>query len=68
MQNIYELFDAPKQLEFQMFTKTEWEGPAWCTVVKFSRSASAAWGFPVQIPGADLRATCEAMLWQASHI
>ena len=28
-----------------------WPGGA---VVKFSRSASAAWGSPVQIPGADI--------------
>ena len=33
-------------------------------LVKFAHSASAAWGLPVQIPGADLHTTCQAMLWQ----
>ena len=37
-------------------------------MVKFARSASAAWGSQVQILGADLCAACQAMLWQASHI
>ena len=36
--------------------------------VKFTRPASAAWGSPVQIPGADLCTACQAMLWQVSHI
>ena len=42
--------------------------PARGVVVKFTPSASAAQGSPVGIPGADLCITCEAMLWQASHI
>ena len=33
------------------------------TAVKFACSSSAARGSPVQIPGADLRTTCQAMLW-----
>ena len=37
-------------------------------VVKFTRSAWATQGSPVQIPGAELRTACQAMLWQASHI
>ncbi|XP_058403315.1 5-phosphohydroxy-L-lysine phospho-lyase isoform X2 [Diceros bicornis minor] len=37
-------------------------------VVKFTHSASAARGSQVWIPGADRCTTCQAMLWQASHI
>ena len=37
-------------------------------VVKVTRSALAAQGSLVQIPGADLRTACQAMLWGASHI
>ena len=37
-------------------------------VIKSACSASAAWGSPIRIPGADLRTTWQAMLWQASHI
>ena len=36
--------------------------------VKFAHSGSSALGLPVQIPGVDLHTTCQAMLWQASHI
>ena len=36
--------------------------------VKFTHSALAASGLPVQIQGADLCTTCQAMLWQASCI
>ena len=36
--------------------------------VKFTPSASVAWGSPVQILDSDLRTACQAMLWQASHI
>ena len=42
-----------------------WPGGA---AVKFARSTFVAQGLPVQIPGADLRNTCQAMLLQASHI
>ena len=39
----------------------------WCwlggTVVKFTRSASSAWGFRVPILGIDLRTACQVMLW-----
>ena len=38
------------------------------TAVKFTRSASAAQGTPVWIPGTDLRTACQDMLWQESHI
>ena len=37
-------------------------------VVKRVRSASAARGSPVWIPGMDLHTTYQAMLWQESHI
>ena len=37
-------------------------------VVKFACSALVAWGSQVWIPGADLRTTYQAMLWQMSHI
>ena len=35
-----------------------WPG---CSVVRFTRSTSAAQASPVQIPGADLCTTCQAM-------
>ena len=37
-------------------------------VVMFTRSALVAQGSLVQIPGADLRTTSQAMLGQVSHI
>ena len=37
-------------------------------MVRFTRSASVAWGLPVWMPGADLRTAPQAMLYQASHI
>ena len=37
-------------------------------VAQWLSSSSLARGSPVQIPGADLRTACQAMLWQASHI
>ena len=36
--------------------------------IKFARSASAAWGAPVQILGMDLCTACQAMLWLVSHV
>ena len=42
-----------------------WPGGA---EVKFSRSALAALGSPVQIPGTDLHTAWQAMLWQVCHI
>ena len=38
------------------------------SAVKFACSVLTTWGLLVQIPGVDLRATCQAVLWQASHI
>ena len=38
------------------------------TEVKFTRSASAAWGSLVWILDVDLHTTCQTMLFQASHI
>ena len=38
------------------------------TVDKFTSSASAAQGSPVQITDKDLPTTYQAMLWQAPHI
>ena len=38
------------------------------TMVKFAHSALVARGTLVQIPGADLCTSCQAMLWQVSHI
>ena len=38
------------------------------TVAKFVCSTSGAQGSPVQILGADLRTTCQTVLWQVSHI
>ena len=38
------------------------------TAVKCARSALVAWGSLVRILGVDLCTTCQAMLWQASHI
>ena len=35
-----------------------------CTAVKFTHSTSVAQGSRVQIPGADVRIACQAMLWQ----
>ena len=40
------------------------KGPGGGVVVKFAHSASAAQGSQVQIPGADLCTTHQAMLWQ----
>ena len=37
-------------------------------VFRFACSASVAWGSLVCIPAGDLHTTCQAMLWQASHI
>ena len=37
-------------------------------VVGFTLSASVAQGSLFQILSVDLRTTCQAMLWQASHI
>ena len=37
-------------------------------MVKFARSASVAQGSLVWILGVDLHTSCQAMLWQASHI
>ena len=31
-------------------------------MVKFAHSTLAAWGSPVQIPGADLHSACQTML------
>ena len=31
--------------------------------VRFARSALAAWGLLVRIPGVDLCTACQAMLW-----
>ena len=36
--------------------------------VKFARSALTAQGLLVRIPGVDLRTTCQAVLWEESHI
>ena len=36
--------------------------------VKFARYALEARGSPVQIPDVDLHSTCQATLWQVSHI
>ena len=38
------------------------------TVVKFTCSTSVARGLPVRLLDADLCITCQAMLWQASHV
>ena len=38
------------------------------TVVNFAHSTSMAWGSAVRILGVDLHTTCQALLWQASHI
>ena len=45
-----------------------WGGRPRGAVFKFAPSASAARGSLVWIPDADLGTTCQAMLWQASHI
>ena len=50
------------------FQKVTIRGRPSGTAVKFTHSALGAWGSPVQIPGVDLRTTCQTMLWQASHI
>ena len=36
--------------------------------LEFAHSTSAAQGSPVRILDAHLRTTCQAMLWQGSHI
>ena len=50
------------------FKKGQYQGRPSGIAVKFMRSASAAWGLPVQILRTDLRTVQEAMLWQESHI
>ena len=44
------------------------EGLAYGAAVKVVCLASVARGSPVQILGADIRTTYQAMLWQVSHI
>ena len=55
----------PVSLGLKMRIFRGWPGGA---AVKFALSASVAWGSPVRIPDVDLLITCQAMLWQVSHI
>ena len=55
-------------LDLCLKTKKAIRGWRGSVVVKFSHSASAAQGSPVQIPGVDLHTAYQAMLWQASQI
>ena len=47
---------------FSDYKSSSWGWPSG-VAVKFACSASAARGLQVQIPGADLRAAPQAMLW-----
>ena len=62
-----QLLFHPTVLQFYLLNVCLWGQPGGAAV-KFTQSALVAWGSPVRIPGADLRITCQAMLWQASHI
>ena len=57
--------DASKAKMLSQKVSRGWPGG---TVVKFTRSALAALGSLVRIPGADLCTACQAMLCQVSHI
>ena len=62
---IYNLPPQGSRLEFKADKFRDRPGG---TAIKFTGSASVAQGSPVQIPAVDLHTTCQAMLWQASHI
>ena len=51
-----------------IFKKSNFWGWPSAAVVKFTRCTLATWDSLVWIKGVDLHTTCEAMLWQASHI
>ena len=71
-ENILEMSYCVILFDFNSFFITSLEdigqGQLGGTVVKYARSALAARGLLVWILGADLHTTCQAMLWQASHI
>ena len=52
----------------RQFIESKYRGFPGGAVVNFARSASAAHGSQVQIPGRDVDTAYQAMLWQASHI
>ena len=61
------------KMDVQIMKKNEYKnntlgGQPGGAVVKFTCSASVAQASPVHIPGVELHITCQAMLWQASHI
>ena len=47
----------------EVYQKYLIEGQPSGTAVKFTHSTSAAQASPVRIPGVDLHAACQAMLW-----
>ena len=55
------------RIEIALIKQKTWGRPGG-TVVRFACSPSVARGSPVQILGADLCTTHQAMLWQESHI
>ena len=72
--NIFKILKEKKSFNLDFNTKKkylsktkEWGQPSG-TVVKFTCSALVAQNSPVQILRVDLCATCQAMLWQVSHI
>ena len=60
-------WDSLLDLRFKVLNFNCWGQPR-DIVVKFSCSASVAQGSPVRILGVDLCTTCQATLWQESHI
>ena len=58
----------PSVFSSHYFKKSSPRSQSGGTAVKFTPSALAVQGSPVWIPSVDLRTTCQAMLWQVSHM